>query len=317
MSRKAPRGAHYTGRADSLRFGAYLIPEGASMDGVLERLTQGGASTCGAEVQYRIGVTAIETRVRELDPATRRFETVARFEAGAEPPDAYAQYIAQPDIAYRITVAEGTTSYQIWDGLRAAEFLSGDPGPRPEEGWLAPASYAVTRGAARTEVLARMRLRQDAILSELWAGRADGLPYDTPYDALIMASIVEKETAQPDERAQVASVFVNRLREPMRLQTDPTVIYGVTDGERALGRPLRQSELDAVTPYNTYRVDGLPPTPIANPGRAAIAAALDPDDTPYLYFVADGTGGHTFSTNLADHNRAVARWREIQAQRDR
>ena len=132
---------------------------------------------------------------------------------------------------------------------------------------------------------------------------------------MILASIIEKETSVPTERRMVASVFVNRLRVPMRLQTDPTVIYGVTRGEGTLGRGLRRSELDTPTPWNTYQVDGLPSTPIANPGRASIAAALDPDDTPYIYFVADGTGGHAFATNLADHNRNVARWREIEAER--
>ena len=166
----------------------------------------------------------------------------------------------------------------------------------------------------RGELLAEMRARQERILADAWETRQDGLPYDSPFEALIMASIVEKETSVPDERAQVASVFVNRLRVPMRLQTDPTVIYGITQGRGTLGRGLRRSELDTTTPWNTYRIDGLPPTPIANPGRASIVATLNPDETPYLYFVADGTGGHAFSTNLADHNRAVARWREIEAE---
>lgn len=308
-------GARYTERADQLRFGSYLVPEAASMDEIMDILTRGGASTCGSEIQYRIGVTRIDTLVRELDPATQSFETVMQFDAGQTPPEDYARFVAMPDISLRITVAEGATSWQIWDGLRQAEFLSGDPGEQPEEGWLAPDSYAVTRGQDRTELLAEMRTRQETILADLWETRAEGLPYETPYEALVMASIVEKETADPDERPQVAGVFVNRLGIPMRLQTDPTVIYGITQGEGTLGRGLRRSELDAVTPYNTYRVDGLPPTPIANPGRAAIAGALNPDDTPYLYFVADGTGGHTFSTNLADHNRAVARWRQIEAER--
>ncbi|NBB98846.1 MAG: endolytic transglycosylase MltG [Alphaproteobacteria bacterium] len=310
-------GARYTDRADQLRFGSYLVPEAASMDEIMEILTRGGASTCGSEIQYRIGVTRIDTLVRELDPTTQTFDTIVQFDAGETPPEDYARFVAMPDISLRITVAEGATSWQIWDGLRQAEFLSGDAGEQPEEGWLAPDSYAVTRGQDRAELLADMRARQETILAELWETRADDLPYETPYDALIMASIVEKETADPEERPQVAGVFVNRLGVPMRLQTDPTVIYGITRGEGILGRGLRRSELDAVTPYNTYRIDGLPPTPIANPGRAAIAAALNPDDTPYLYFVADGTGGHSFSTNLADHNRAVARWREIEAERAR
>ena len=307
-------GAQYTERAGNLRFGSYLIPEGASMDQIMDLLTRGGASTCGSEIQYRIGVTRIDTLVRELDPATQSFQTIVQFASDEEPPEDYARFADQADIQYRITVAEGATSWQIWEGLRLAEFLSGEPGDVPREGWLAPDSYAVQRGADRQTLLAEMEARQTRILTELWEGRVDGLPYESPEEALIMASIVEKETGQADERRQVASVFVNRLGIPMRLQTDPTVIYGITQGQGTLGRGLRRSELDAVTPFNTYRIDGLPPTPIANPGRAAIAAALDPDDTPYLYFVADGTGGHTFTTNLADHNRAVARWREIEAE---
>ncbi len=306
-------GAQYTDRADSLRFGSYLIPERASMDEIMDLLTRGGASTCGTEIQYRIGVTRIDTLVRALDPATQRFQTIVQFASDEDPPEEYARFTAEADIQYRITVAEGATSWQIWEGLRLAEFLSGDPGEVPREGWLAPDSYAVSRGADRQEILAEMEARQTRILNALWEERADDLPYASPEEALIMASIVEKETGVADERRQVASVFVNRLRIPMRLQTDPTVIYGITMGQGTLGRGLRRSELDAVTPFNTYRIDGLPPTPIANPGRLAIEAALNPDDTPYLYFVADGTGGHTFSTNLADHNRAVARWREIEA----
>ena len=307
-------GAQYTERADALRFGSYLIPERASMDDIMDLLTRGGASTCGSEIHYRIGVTRIDTLVRELDPATQSFQTVVQFTSDEEPPEDYARFVEQADIQYRITVAEGATSWQVWEGLRLAEFLSGEPGEVPREGWLAPDSYSVTRGADRQTLLTEMEARQERILAALWETRAEDLPYESPEEALIMASIVEKETGVADERRQVASVFVNRLRIPMRLQTDPTVIYGITMGQGTLGRGLRRSELDAVTPYNTYRIDGLPPTPIANPGRAAIAAALDPDDTPYLYFVADGTGGHTFSTNLQDHNRAVARWREIEAQ---
>jgi len=152
------------------------------------------------------------------------------------------------------------------------------------------------------------------VLADLWAARAEGLPYDTPQDALIMASIVEKETGIADERKQVASVFVNRLRLGMRLQTDPTVIYGVTKGEGVLGRGLRQSELRRETPWNTYVIDGMPPTPIANPGVLSIEAALNPDTTEYLFFVADGTGGHAFAKTLDQHNENVARWRVIEAQ---
>ncbi len=152
-------------------------------------------------------------------------------------------------------------------------------------------------------------------MAEAWENRAEGLPLNSPEEALILASIVEKETGLAEERPQVASVFVNRLKQGMLLQTDPTVIYGVTEGRGNLGRGIRQSELKRETPYNTYVIKGLPPTPIANPGRAAIEAALNPDETEYLFFVADGTGGHAFAKTLREHNRNVAEWRKIEAER--
>jgi len=154
-------------------------------------------------------------------------------------------------------------------------------------------------------------------MADLWASRAEGLPYKSPEEALVMASIVEKETGVPDERGVVAAVFVNRLRQGMRLQTDPTVIYGVTKGQGVLGRGLRRSELSAPTRWNTYVIDGLPPTPIANPGRASIEATLNPPDSPYIYFVADGTGGHAFASTLDEHNANVRKWRQIEADRAR
>ncbi|MBK5926021.1 endolytic transglycosylase MltG [Rhodobaculum claviforme] len=308
-------GARYTERADRLRFGAYLVPPGASMDEILGAVTRGGPSTCGTEVQLRIGVTQVDIVVRDLDPATARFEEVMRFGREGEPPAEYAELAGKPDTRFRVTVVEGTTVWQVVEGLRWAEFLEGEIAEMPPEGMLAPDSYEVRRGDDRGALVAEMQARQERILADLWAGRVDGLPITTPQEAMILASIIEKETSVPEERRQVASVFVNRLRVPMRLQTDPTVIYGVTLGQGTLGRGLRRSELDTRTPWNTYQIDGLPPTPIANPGRASIAAALDPDDTPYIYFVADGTGGHAFATNLADHNRNVARWRQIEAER--
>jgi len=207
------------------------------------------------------------------------------------------------------------TSWQVVDALKRAEFLTGEIAEVPPEGTLAPDSYEVARGADRAALLAEMAARQSAALAELWAARAEGLPYDTPEEALIMASIVEKETGIAEERRRVASVFVNRLEQGMRLQTDPTVIYGVTRGEGVLGRGLRQSELRRETPWNTYVIDGLPPTPIANPGRLSIEAALNPEETDLLYFVADGTGGHAFARTLAEHNENVARWRAIEAER--
>jgi len=310
-------GAQYTERDSQLRFGAYLVGPGASMDEILDIVTRGGASTCGTEVQLRVGVTRADYLVRELDPVTNRFTELANLPVDTEEfPEEYTRIASQADTRFRITVAEGATSWQVWDALSRAEFLEGELANVPPEGSLATESYEMRRGADRAGLLEEMQRRQAAILAAAWENRAEGLPLETPEEAMILASIVEKETGVADERRQVASVFVNRLRVPMRLQTDPTVIYGITMGQGVLGRGLRRSELDATTPYNTYRIDGLPPTPIANPGRASIEAALNPDDTPYLYFVADGTGGHAFATNLADHNRNVARWRQIEAQQN-
>jgi UPF0755 protein len=183
----------------------------------------------------------------------------------------------------------------------------------PLEGALATGSYEVEKGFDRKALIDEMQRDQATILAELWAKRADGLPYKSPEEAMIMASIIEKETGVASERGKVASVFVNRLAEGMRLQTDPTVIYGVTKGQGILGRGLRVSELKKETPWNTYVISGLPLTPICNPGREAIEAALHPDTTDYLYFVADGTGGHAFAGNLSDHNKNVAKYRALEA----
>lgn len=309
-------GAEYTDKADQLKFGSYLVPASTSMAGILDLLTRGGQSTCGAEVNFRIGVARYDMVLREIDPATGRFGEVANFVPGVdEAPEGYTAAVAQGDLRYRVTLAEGVTSWQVVEALRMAEFLSGEIEAVPDEGRLAPDSYEVQNGADRAALLADMATRQTKILNDLWAARAEGLPYATMDDALIMASIVEKETGVADERPQVASVFVNRLEQGMRLQTDPTVIYGITKGQGTLGRGLRQSELRGETPYNTYVINGLPPTPIANPGRDSIAAALDPAETDFLFFVADGTGGHAFARTLAEHNANVTRWREIEAER--
>lgn len=170
-------------------------------------------------------------------------------------------------------------------------------------------------GDTRESVIARMEDAQAVLLNAAWEARADGVPLNSPEELLILASIIEKETGVPEERRQVASVFANRLDRGMRLQTDPTVIYGITKGVGVLGRGLRQSELRGPTPWNTYVIEGLPPTPIANPGRASLEAAADPDETPYIFFVADGTGGHAFAETLAEHNANVAEWRKIEAER--
>jgi UPF0755 protein len=310
-------GADYAGREDDLKAGSWLIPEGASMARITDLVTQGGASTCGTEVVWRVGVTGTETVVRELDPATAQFVERARFDPAQEGarPEVFDTMRARADTRYRIAFAEGITSWQVTEGLKSVDVLTGDVADVPPEGSLAPDSYEVRAGDTRASVIARMREAQEVILAAAWEGRAEGLPLESAQEALILASIIEKETGVAEERRQVASVFVNRLRRGMRLQTDPTVIYGITEGRGVLGRGLRQSELRRPTPWNTYVIDGLPPTPITNPGRASIAAAVNPAETDYVYFVADGNGGHAFAETLAEHNRNVARWREIEAGR--
>lgn len=307
-------GADYSGKAKGLKFGSYLVPAGASMAEIVDLLTAGGASSCGREVNYRIGVAKAEIVLRETDPATNSLVEVVKFDPAGEVPAEYAQAKEAGDLRWQITLAEGVTSWQVVDALKRADFMAGEVVEVPAEGSLAPDAYEVEPGEDRAALLAEMQAKQKAIIDALWAGRAEGLPYDTPEKAMVMASIVEKETGVAAERPMVASVFVNRLREGMRLQTDPTVIYGITKGEGVLGRGLRASELRRATPYNTYIIDGLPPGPIANPGRLSIEAALHPADSGYLYFVADGTGGHVFAKTLAEHNENVVKWREIEAQ---
>ena len=216
-------------------------------------------------------------------------------------------------VRHFVTLPEGRSSAQAWDILNANEILTGEI-PVPPEGSLLPETYEVTRGETRAAVVERMQRAHDELLAELWAGRAPNLPISTPEEAVILASIVEKETGLAEERPQVAAVFISRLRRGMRLESDPTIVYGVNGG-RPLGRGIRRSELDRVTPYNTYRIDGLPPTPIANPGREALAAVLNPPETEYLFFVADGTGGHAFARTYEEHLANVARWRAIEARR--
>ena len=219
------------------------------------------------------------------------------------------------NVVRQVVVPEGLTSWQVVQLLNDQEELEGEIAEIPPEGTLAPAGYDFQRGDSRADLVARMQERQQEILAKAWVGRATDLPLATPEELLTLASIVEKETGVAEERAQVASVFENRLRQGMRLQTDPSVIYGITKGEGTLGRGLKASELAAPTPYNTYVQAGLPPTPIANPGEAAIEAAANPATTKYIYFVADGTGGHAFAETLSEHNRNVAAWRRIEAQR--
>jgi len=319
-------GADYSGKARDLKAGSFLVQAHASMEEIVAAVTRSGRSTCGTEINFRIGIRNAELQLRELDPTTNRYVEKLAFDPAAVEalPEGYAEVLEQPDLRYRVTLAEGVTSHQVIEALKAADFLTGEVA-QPEEGTLAPDSYEVTRGMERAALVARMAEAQSALLEELWQNRAADLPLETPQQALVLASIVEKETGVPEERRQVASVFVNRLRKGMALQTDPTIIYGITRGQYVLERGITNADKRGDTEkrqhgkveYNTYVVTGLPPGPIANPGRAALEAALDPDATPYLYFVADGSGGHAFAETLSEHNENVARWRKIEAERAR
>jgi UPF0755 protein len=213
-------------------------------------------------------------------------------------------------VHHMVTIPEGLTSEAAVDVLEGADILTGSA-PIPPEGAILPETYEVRRGEDRAAVLQRMMDARDQLLAGLWAQRRPDLPLATPEDAVILASIVEKETALASERPRVAAVFLNRLQKGMKLESDPTVIYGLTRGV-SLGRGIRESELLAPTPFNTYVITGLPPTPICNPGRASLAAVLDAPRTDELYFVADGTGGHAFSSTLEQHQKNVARWRAIE-----
>ncbi|HWF78448.1 MAG TPA: endolytic transglycosylase MltG [Caulobacteraceae bacterium] len=213
-----------------------------------------------------------------------------------------------------ITIPEGVTSEYVMETLMRADFLTG-VAPAPPEGSVLPETYEALRGDDRSAVLRRMMDARDKLLAGLWAHRRADLPYKSPEEAVTLASIVEKETALPAERPRIAAVFLNRLKAGMKLQSDPTVIYGLTGG-KPLGHGLTKPDLESQTPYNTYVIPGLPPTPIGNPGRASLAAALDPPRTDEVYFVANGTGGHSFASSLAQHQQNVALWRAIEAKRE-
>lgn len=217
-------------------------------------------------------------------------------------------------VRHFVTIPEGLTSEQAVAVLMANPVLTGSA-PAPAEGAILPETYEVERGTDRAAVLRRMTGAHDRLVGQLWPHRRAGLPFRTPEEAVTLASIVEKETGLASERPRVAAVFINRLRKGVPLASDPTIIYGLTRGQ-PLGHGIRQSELASNTPYNTYHFAGLTPTPICNPGRAAIAAVLDPARTDDLYFVANGTGGHSFAASLAEHEKNVEHWRQIEHQHE-
>jgi UPF0755 protein len=236
------------------------------------------------------------------------------FERQASMREVLALLVEGRSIQHQVTVPEGLTSEQIVAKLGEADVLTGNLREIPKEGTLLPETYKVTRGTSRDQVIQRMAAAHRRLVQEVWERRSPDLPLRSPEELVTLASIVEKETGRADERTRVAAVFINRLQRRMRLQSDPTVVYGVAGGKATLGRGPTRDELDRPTPYNTYIVDGLPPGPIANPGRASLEATANPSRTKELYFVADGTGGHVFAESYEQHLKNVARWREVERQ---
>lgn len=283
----------------------YSVPRGARFDTVAEDLAKAGAvdSLMLFRLAGRYSGKANQLKFGEYEIA-----------AGSSMQDILDLLAKGGNVNYQFTVPPGMTVAMAVDRLAAQEALVGDITEIPPEGSLFPDTWAFQRGGSRQEMIDRMQSRMDEVLEEVWQGRSRNSPLEDKEQLLVLASIIEKETT-PAEHRKVASVFVNRLNKGMRLQTDPTVIYGITLGRETLGRGLRRSELAAATPYNTYVIQGLPPTPICNPSRESLEAAADPDETPYLYFVADGTGGHAFAETLEQHNRNVAVWRRIERER--
>ena len=220
-------------------------------------------------------------------------------------------------IQHQVTIAEGLTSEQIVARLMENDVLTGNIKEIPKEGSLLPETYNFMRGTSREQIIQRMQHEQRRLVQEIWEHRSSDLPLETPDQLIILASIIEKETSKPEERTRVAAVFVNRLKQKMRLQSDPTIIYGIVGGKGTLGRPISRADIDLKTRYNTYVIDGLPPGPIANPGKASLEAAASPSRTKDLFFVADGTGGHSFSESLDQHQKNVVRLRQIEQQQQK
>jgi len=235
-----------------------------------------------------------------------------QFKAHSSLRDVVATIVEGKVVAHQVSIPEGLTSEQIIGRLLSDDILTGDIKEIPREGSLLPDTYNFTRGVTREQMIERMQQAEQRLVREIWDHRSLDLPLKTPDQLVILASLVEKETGKPDERTRVAAVFVNRLKQKMRLQCDPTIIYGLVGGKGTLGRPILKSEIEQPTPYNTYLIEGLPPGPIANPGRASLEAAANPARTRELYFVADGTGGHVFAETYEQQQKNVGRLRLIE-----
>lgn len=284
----------------------FVVQDGDSASLVGARLQKEGLvrSALGFRLAVAIDGSAANLKIAEYE-----------IPSGATP-GRIAKILASGEGVKRVVVLpEGWSVSQIYTRLEANRFLAGKLPPPPSEGTLNPDTYPIQRGDTRASVVKRMQDSHQALIDELWLKRAPDLPIATKQEAITLASIVEKETGIAEERPRVAAVFVNRLRLGMKLQSDPTIIYGITKGA-PLRRKIFKSDLENPHPWNTYVIQGLPPTPIANPGKEALAAVLNPPRTREIFFVADGTGGHVFAETYAEHNRNVQRWREWRAEQE-
>ena len=280
----------------------FVVGKGLGTPEIAAALQEGGIISDARVFSAMSYVTGTRTRLKAGEYA---------FPAEASMRDVMALIASGKSITYKVSVPEGWTSEMAVARVNANEILEGPPAVVPPEGAIMPDTYVFRRGMTRQKLVDDMQAAQAALLEDLWEKRSPVLAITTKEEAVTLASIVEKETGVADERPVIASVFMNRLKKNMRLQSDPTIIYGIVGGKGKLDRALTRTDIQTETPYNTYRINGLPPGPIANPGRAALEATLNPQSTDYLYFVADGTGGHAFAATLEEHNRNVKKWRQI------
>jgi UPF0755 protein len=284
------------------------VPKGASLATIADTLAKDGVIDNRLVFRLWVRTYRAHNRLRAGE---------YRFPRHVSALGAMQVLIRGKQIMHRFVVPEGWTTWQVLAKLRETPALVGKIALHPKEGSLLPDTYFFTRGDSRDQIIRRMQAAMARFLNKAWAQRLPDLPLNTKQQVLILASIIEKETSKPEERRRIAGVFVNRLRRGMKLETDPTVIYGLTDGKGPLGRRLLRKDLRHDDPYNTYLHAGLPPGPIANPGRASILAAVRPMKHNEIYFVADGTGGHVFAKTYAEHKRNVAHWRKVRRQQER
>lgn len=296
MRRGLGHALNFEVKSETVEETLFKVASGDNLSVISERLEQQNLVSSQMLYRWLVTLEGNDTRLKAgeyLIPANASMRDIMNIFVGGQ------------SIQHKLTFAEGLTTGQILDKLKIAPLLIGEIALQPLEGSLMPETYLFESGADRNEIIAQMQDAQKKFLANLWATRAEDLPLASIEEVVILASIVEKETGVASERPEVAAVFINRIKRKMKLQSDPTIIYGITLGKYKLDRQLKKSEIAAKTDYNTYQIDRLPPTPIANPGRASILAVLNPANVDYLYFVADGTGGHAFANNYKAHQKNV------------